>query len=86
MDINDSFFDLSGHSLLLVKILHKLKLLFTGELSIVNLFQYPTVAALAAFMNAKIDTDASLEKRRALAGKQRALLLRKKRVAQAGRR
>lgn len=83
--INDSFFDLGGHSLLLPRILRKLKVHFGNQLSIVNLFQYPTVAALAEFLNTKIDAGVSLEKRRALASQQRASLLRKKRVAQAGR-
>jgi amino acid adenylation domain-containing protein len=84
--INDSFFDLGGHSLLLPRMLRRLKVDFGKQLSIVNLFQYPTVAALAAFMNTKIDTGVSIDKRRTLASKQRATLLRKKKVAQGRRR
>jgi hypothetical protein len=66
--------------------LRRLKVDFGKQLSIVNLFQYPTVAALAAFMNTKIDTGVSIDKRRTLASKQRATLLRKKKVAQGRRR
>jgi len=84
--VNDSFFDLGGHSLLLPRMLRRLKVDFGNQLSIVNLFQYPTVAALTAFMNTNIDTGVSFKNRRALSSKQRASLLRKKRVAQAGRR
>jgi amino acid adenylation domain-containing protein len=84
--INDSFFDLGGHSLLLPRMLRQLKADFGNQLSIVNLFQYPTVAALADFMNTNIDSGASLDKRRALASKQRASLLRKKKAALAVRR
>ncbi len=45
--IHDNFFDLGGNSLLLTQIHQKLVPLFERSLSIVTLFQYPTIAALA---------------------------------------
>jgi len=84
--VNDSFFDLGGHSLLLVKMHRRLKADFAGRLTIVDLFQYPTVAALAAFMNHESNAVISLEKTRAIASKQRASLRKKRRAVQSAAR
>jgi amino acid adenylation domain-containing protein len=46
---NDNFFDLGGHSLLMVRVHTRLRHIF-GELSLMDLFQYPTVTALAKFV------------------------------------
>lgn len=45
--INDNFFDLGGNSLLLNQSANKLAEIFGVQLSIVELFQYPTISALA---------------------------------------
>lgn len=45
--VNDNFFDLGGHSLLLVKTCDRLNAELGRELRVVDLFTYPTVAALA---------------------------------------
>jgi acyl transferase domain-containing protein/acyl-CoA synthetase (AMP-forming)/AMP-acid ligase II/short-subunit dehydrogenase/acyl carrier protein len=47
--IQDNFFELGGNSLLLMEMLSKLQQEFTN-LSVVTLFQYPTVAALAEYL------------------------------------
>ncbi len=44
--INDNFFDLGGHSLLMVQIHHKLEKIFS-QLSMVEMFKYPTIHSLA---------------------------------------
>jgi hypothetical protein len=49
--IHDNFFDLGGHSLLIVKVWHKLHTLFPQTLSMVDLFQYPTIHALASYLS-----------------------------------
>ncbi len=50
--IHDNFFDLGGHSLLLVQVHRRLKELFPGrDLSVVELFAHSTVAALAAHLS-----------------------------------
>jgi len=46
--IYDNFFDLGGHSLLLPKVLTKVRELTGRPVSMVDLFRYPTVQALAA--------------------------------------
>jgi amino acid adenylation domain-containing protein len=47
---NDNFFDLGGHSLLVVQVHERLKAALGRELSMIHLFKYPTVASLAAFL------------------------------------
>jgi len=50
--IHDNFFDLGGHSLLLVQVHRRLRELFPGRvLSVVELFAHSTVAALAAHLS-----------------------------------
>ncbi len=49
--LEDNFFDLGGHSLLIVKVHSKLRALLNCELSLVDMFQRPTVAALSGFLN-----------------------------------
>jgi hypothetical protein len=48
--VHDNFFDLGGHSLLLPKVLTQLRALAARDLSMVDLFRYPTVHTLAAAM------------------------------------
>jgi aspartate racemase len=49
--IHDNFFDLGGHSLLVVLLHNRLKEAFRRDISIVDLFRYPTIAALAGLLN-----------------------------------
>jgi len=83
--INDSFFDLGGHSLLIVKMLRRLKKSFTEDLTIVDLFQYPTIATLAEFLNEKCRNQPVFADTRKLANKQIASLIRQRRAAMAQR-
>jgi long-subunit acyl-CoA synthetase (AMP-forming) len=45
--LNDNFFDLGGHSLLMLRVHSKLRERLKLEMSIVDMFSYPTVSALA---------------------------------------
>jgi len=83
--INDSFFDLGGHSLLLVKMLRRLRKSFPGNLSIVDLFQYPTIATLNAFLADSQSVKPSFAETFDIANKQIASLKRQKRLANARR-
>ncbi len=47
VSVTDNFFDLGGHSLLIVKVHSELSAALAHDLSIVEMFQYPTVRALA---------------------------------------
>ncbi|MEC4891787.1 MAG: amino acid adenylation domain-containing protein [Oscillatoria sp. PMC 1051.18] len=51
--INDNFFSLGGHSLLLVKIQAKLNEIFEQKLSVIDIFKYPTIQTLAEYISQK---------------------------------
>jgi amino acid adenylation domain-containing protein len=52
----DNFFDLGGHSLLIVRLHGRLLQEFQKSLSVVDLFRYPTVKKLADFLNIPVST------------------------------
>ncbi len=68
--LNDNFFDLGGHSLLLAKLHVDLKQEFAVDFALVELFQYPTVAAQAARLRAARTSDRALHRARARADRQ----------------
>ncbi|MBV9578636.1 MAG: non-ribosomal peptide synthetase, partial [Chloroflexi bacterium] len=45
--VTDNFFDLGGHSLLILQVHARLRQVFETELTVAHMFQYPTIAALA---------------------------------------
>jgi acyl carrier protein len=79
--IRDSFFDLGGHSLLLIKMLSKLQDSFTNDMSIVDLFKYPTIETLASFLTEKHKVGPSFAATYDLAKKQRESLRRQRQIA-----
>jgi hypothetical protein len=50
--LNDNFFDLGGHSLLMIQVQGKLRAALKRSVSITDLFKYPNVSALAGFLTA----------------------------------
>lgn len=65
---DDNFFDLGGHSLLVVNVHKRLKSEFKKKISVIELFKYPTVRALAGYFLQKEDKESianikKLEKR-----------------------
>jgi amino acid adenylation domain-containing protein len=57
--IHDNFFDLGGHSLLIVQVHSKLRKNFNSNLSVVELFQNPTISTLAQYINQKPEKQSS---------------------------
>ena len=49
--VRDNFFDLGGHSLLVVKVHSRLQQAFDREISIVDMFRLPTIEALAKHLS-----------------------------------
>ena len=49
--IDDSFFDLGGHSLLIMQAHHRLSELTDSELSITDMFRFPTIRALTQYLS-----------------------------------
>ncbi|MEN3329184.1 MAG: hypothetical protein V7638_3991 [Acidobacteriota bacterium] len=69
--IDDNFFDLGGHSLHAIRVHGKLCAKFGNELSLVQLFQFPTISALAGLLTQKTAAEPALEKVYERASKQR---------------
>jgi amino acid adenylation domain-containing protein len=49
--VYENFFDLGGHSLLLIQVRSKLEALLDYEVPVVDLFQYPTIHALSTYLS-----------------------------------
>lgn len=61
----DNFFDVGGHSLLLVQVYYKIKAeLNPTNLTVVDLFQYPTIHDLSNYLRNQIDETRLVEKDR----------------------
>jgi amino acid adenylation domain-containing protein len=69
--MHDNFFDLGGHSLLMVQVHSKLRQAFEKKISMVEMFQYPTIASLAKHLNHERDGQSPFEKIYARAKKQK---------------
>ncbi|MEM8531993.1 MAG: amino acid adenylation domain-containing protein, partial [Chloroflexota bacterium] len=65
--VDDNFFELGGHSLLLTQVHRRIREQIAPELLLVDLFRYPTIAALATAITQAEDHQQSLEKSRARA-------------------
>jgi len=53
ISVHANFFDLGGHSLLLVRMHSAIEQIVSTKLSLIDLFHYPTVSALAAAITAE---------------------------------
>ncbi|HLL52073.1 MAG TPA: SDR family oxidoreductase, partial [Myxococcaceae bacterium] len=71
IDIHTSFFAMGGQSILLIQVLSRLKQALNRELSVVELFRYPTVSALAAYLGKEQAAKPSFSKAAERAQKQR---------------
>jgi amino acid adenylation domain-containing protein len=76
--INDNFFDLGGHSLLLVKLQSRLQKMFKREVSLVELFENPTAGSLTRYFCDARDERSSVREIQERLHKQREALNRKK--------
>lgn len=72
--IHDNFFDLGGHSLLVIQVNNKLREILHRDLSVVEIFQNPTIKSLAEHLSQKASAPTTLEKMRERADKQREAL------------
>ncbi|MFZ0634350.1 MAG: amino acid adenylation domain-containing protein [Candidatus Acidiferrales bacterium] len=72
--LHDNFFDLGGHSLLVVQVQSRLRKRLNREVTLVDLFQRPTVGSLAEFLDSHDDAAASFANVRERAEKQREAL------------
>ena len=49
--INDNFFDIGGHSLMLIRVHGEIEKETDKKIEVVDLFKYPTIASLSEFLN-----------------------------------
>ncbi|GBC61781.1 non-ribosomal peptide synthetase [Desulfonema ishimotonii] len=76
--LHDNFFDLGGHSLLVIKVQSRLEEIFGRDIQTVELFRHPTVSALAGYLTGgDAETDTALQAVRERAGKQRKAMKRR---------
>ncbi len=78
--IYDNFFDLGGHSLLVVKAHGKLQEMFGQDLPMVEMFRYPTISALAERLTREPDDQPSVQKSRNRAEKQKEAMKRQRQL------
>ncbi|MHC5210621.1 MAG: MupA/Atu3671 family FMN-dependent luciferase-like monooxygenase [Planctomycetota bacterium] len=67
--VESNFFDLGGHSLLIVRLLHRLGEVTSKQVSLTDLFRFPTIRELARFL--VTETDAGLVDEAAKRGRRR---------------
>jgi amino acid adenylation domain-containing protein len=76
--VNTNFFELGGHSLMLADVQVRLQEAIAPELSIIELFQYPTVRSLATYLAGDGDDDAGLRASRDRAAGRRSRMRRRR--------
>lgn len=76
--VHDNFFDLGGHSLLLLQIHGKLNQALNQEVSIVDLFTYPTIRSLATYLKSQQKDGFSLDESVERAQKRKAMRRKKR--------
>ncbi len=59
--IHDNFFQLGGDSLIAVQVMSRLRNTFSIQLSVANLFEYPTIAEIVPKLEKQTDPDTSLD-------------------------
>jgi len=78
--IDDNFFDLGGHSLLLMQTHNRLRASLRPDLTVVALFQYPTIRTLARYLDGGAGERVLVPEATGRANKQREALLKQRRI------
>jgi amino acid adenylation domain-containing protein len=81
--IHDNFFDLGGHSLLIVRLHRRLSDELDADLSLTDLFRYPTVASLAQHLTGEAQAPMLRDDIESRAAAQKAALVRKRKAVDA---
>jgi acyl-coenzyme A synthetase/AMP-(fatty) acid ligase/acyl carrier protein len=79
--LHNNFFDLGGHSLLLIKVQCKLEERLSTRIAIIDLFKYTTVASLAKFLGQERTEHVSLQHHQERAQRQRGAFIQRKQKA-----
>jgi amino acid adenylation domain-containing protein len=87
--VHDNFFDLGGHSLLIMQVHQRLREITDKEIGVADLFRFPTIASLAQYLNQEV-ADATTparnttQERAARASARRTVLARRKQAPGSG--
>ncbi|MCG8346827.1 MAG: amino acid adenylation domain-containing protein [Chloroflexales bacterium] len=84
--LHDNFFDLGGHSLLMVKVHNQLQEMAQRDIPLVEMFRYPTVQALATYLGHNEQGAITVQQSRDRAKKQREAMQQRQRLTAAVRR
>jgi len=76
--IDENFFDIGGNSLTLVRIHARLEEKMPDRVSVVDLFRYPTIRALAAFLDEQTGQQTAVQKARERAARRKQTNVRKR--------
>jgi len=79
--IHDNFFDLGGQSLLMAQVQGKLRAMLKRDISMVDMFRYPTISTLAKHLGAAQPPVAAQQGAQDRTQKQRAAIYRQKQLA-----
>ncbi|SFO40878.1 non-ribosomal peptide synthetase [Nitrosospira briensis] len=79
--LHNNFFDLGGHSLLLIRVQGKLEERLKTRIAIIDLFRYTTVAGLAKFLSQDRNEHLSLHRHQERAQRQRGAFIQRKQRA-----
>lgn len=82
---NENFFEIGGHSLLLLEVSQELRQKLGREITIVSLFQYPTIELLAKYLSGEQVEEDLLSNGRQRARKRARALRRQEKLAQVRR-
>jgi acyl carrier protein len=80
--LHNNFFDLGGHSLLLIKVQCKLEERLSTRIAIIDLFKYTTVAGLAKFLGQERIEHLSLPRHQERAQRQRGAFIQRRQKAE----
>ncbi|MCP5063073.1 MAG: amino acid adenylation domain-containing protein [Ignavibacteriae bacterium] len=84
--LNDSFFDLGGHSLNVIQVQTEIKDKFNKEVTVVDLFKYPTVKLFANFLSNGSNNSKQVEDIKERVDKQKILLAQRQAIMKNRRR
>jgi acyl-coenzyme A synthetase/AMP-(fatty) acid ligase/acyl carrier protein len=79
--INDNFFDLGGHSLLMLQINGKIRAAFSIDIPLTDMFQYPTIRSLARRLETCECSPPSFQKVRGRAQRQKEVIHKQRQAA-----
>ena len=89
VSVHDNFFDIGGHSLLMVQVQKKLADVLQKEIELVDMFKYPTISSLSEYVEQNGHplsvSSRGPQKEKLQAGKTRLQKLKLKQAAKLGR-